>query len=169
MSATLSPAELIALLNDYFDVMCPIVKQHGGDIDKFIGDSIMAIFDEVRGKPPAAERAVRAGLAMQAALPWFNQGRTVQLAMRIGINTGPVVRGDLGSRVVRRDYTVIGDTVNQANRYESRCPPGGVLISASTRSTLGDRARVTELPGLALKGVAAPVTGYLVESLVEDT
>jgi class 3 adenylate cyclase len=64
---------------------------------------------------------------------------------------------------------VIGDTVNQANRYESRCPPGGVLISASTRSTLGDRARVTELPGLALKGVAAPVTGYLVESLVEDT
>jgi len=169
MSAALSPVELIALLNDYFDVMCPIVKQHGGDIDKFIGDSIMAIFEDARGKPPAAERAVRAGLAMQAALPWFNQGRSVQLAMRIGINTGPVVRGDLGSRVVRRDYTVIGDTVNQANRYESRCPPGAVLISASTRSALGDRARVSELPGLALKGVAAPVTGYVVESLVEDT
>jgi CheY-like chemotaxis protein/class 3 adenylate cyclase len=169
MSAALSPAELIALLNDYFDVMCPVVKQHGGDIDKFIGDAIMAIFAELRGKPPAAERAVRAGLAMQAALPWFNQGRPVQLAMRIGINTGPVVRGDLGSRVVRRDYTVIGDTVNQANRYESRCPPGGVLIGASTRIALGDRARVTEVPGLALKGVAAPVTGYLVESLVEET
>jgi CheY-like chemotaxis protein len=168
MSSALSPADLIALLNDYFDVMCPIVKQHGGDIDKFIGDAIMAVFDEVRGKPPAPERAVRAGLAMQAAMPWFNQGRSIQLAMRIGINTGPVVRGDLGSRVVRRDYTVIGDAVNQANRYESRCPPGAVLISASTRSTLGTRAQVTELPGLALKGVAAPVTGYIVESLVED-
>ncbi|HEU4729672.1 MAG TPA: response regulator [Kofleriaceae bacterium] len=168
MSAALPPGELIALLNDYFDVMCPIVKQHGGDIDKFIGDAIMAIFDEVRGQPPAPERAVRAGLAMQAALPWFNAGRAIQLAMRIGINTGPVVRGDLGSRVVRRDYTVIGDTVNQANRYESRCPPGAVLISASTRAALGDRAHVSELPGLQLKGVAAPVTGYVVESLVED-
>jgi adenylate cyclase len=168
MSSTLAPADLITLLNDYFDVMCPIVKQHGGDIDKFIGDAIMAVFDEVRGKPPAAVRAVRAGLAMQAAMPWFNQGRPIELTMRIGINTGPVVRGDLGSRVVRRDYTVIGDAVNRANRYESRCPPGAVLISASTRVTLGTRARVSELPGLALKGVATPVTGYVVESLEDD-
>jgi adenylate cyclase len=165
MSATLSPANLIALLNGYFDVMCPIVKQHGGDIDKFIGDAIMAIFDEVRGQPPSPERAVRAGLAMQAAMPAFNAGRAVQLTMRIGINTGPVVRGDLGSRVVRRDYTVIGDTVNQANRYEARCPPGRVLISASTRGALGARAQVSELPGLELKGVATPVTGYVVDAL----
>jgi len=165
MSATLSPGELIALLNDYFDVMCPIVVAHAGDIDKFIGDAIMAVFDEVRGKPPSAERAVRAGLAMQAAMPAFNRGRSPALAMRIGINTGPVVRGDLGARVVRRDYTVIGDAVNHANRYESRCPPGGVLVSAATRAVLGPRARVTELPGLALKGVAQPVTGYVVEAL----
>jgi class 3 adenylate cyclase len=168
MSAALSPTQLIALLNDYFDVMCPIVVSHGGDIDKFIGDAIMAVFDEVRGQPPSAERAVRAGMAMQAAMPWFNQDRSPTLAMRIGINTGPVIRGDLGSRVVRRDYTVIGDTVNHANRYESRCPVGGVLISASTRAALGPRVRVSELPGLELKGVAAPVTGYLVEALVED-
>ncbi|HSS02770.1 MAG TPA: response regulator [Kofleriaceae bacterium] len=168
MSAQLSPAELIALLNDYFDATCPIIKQHSGDIDKFIGDAIMAVFDELRGKPSSAERAVRAGLAMQAAMPGFNQGRTVQLAMRIGINTGPVVRGDLGSRVVRRDYTVIGDTVNQANRYETRCPPGSVLVSASTRAALGERAQVRAMPGLELKGVAAPVTGYVVESLAED-
>jgi class 3 adenylate cyclase len=165
MSAALSPGELIALLNDYFDVMCPIVVAHGGDIDKFIGDAIMAVFDEVRGKPPSAERAVRAALAMQAAMPAFNRGRARQLAMRIGINTGPVVRGDLGARVVRRDYTVIGDAVNHANRYESRCPPGGVLVGATTRAVLGERARVSELPGLALKGVAQLVTGYVVEAM----
>ncbi|MBX3161427.1 MAG: response regulator [Deltaproteobacteria bacterium] len=166
MSAALSPHQLISLLNDYFDVMCPIVKEHGGDIDKFIGDAIMAIFEEQRGHPHPAERSVRAALAMQQAMPIFNQDRTIKLAMRIGINTGPVVRGDLGSRVVRRDYTVIGDTVNQANRYESRCPHGGVLVSRSTRDVLGERARVREIPGLELKGVKDPVTGYVVEEVL---
>jgi class 3 adenylate cyclase len=154
--------------------MCPIVKQHGGDIDKFIGDAIMAIFEEERGHAPAPERAVRAALEMQAALVAWNAARSGggsaggTLAMRIGINTGPVIRGDLGSRVVRRDYTVIGDTVNQANRYESRCPPGEVLVSKSTRDALGDRARVREVTGLALKGVADPVTAYVVEALAPE-
>jgi CheY-like chemotaxis protein len=165
MSSTLTALELIELLNDYFDVMCPIVKRHGGDIDKFIGDAIMAVFDEVRGQPPAPERAVRAALEMQAELAAFNAGRGLALAMRIGINTGPVVRGDLGSRVVRRDYTVIGEVVNQANRYEARCPPGEVLVSQSTRDALGAGARVRPIDGLELKGVAAPVTGYVVEAL----
>ena len=168
MSATMSAPELITLLNDYFDVMCPIVKQHGGDIDKFIGDAIMAIYDEVRGQPPPAVRAVRAALAMQAAMPAFNAGRGIQLSMRIGINTGPVVRGDLGSRVVRRDYTVIGDTVNQANRYEQKCPHDEVLVSASTRAVLGPAAVVREVTGLQLKGVAEPVTGYVIESIPEE-
>jgi CheY-like chemotaxis protein/class 3 adenylate cyclase len=168
MSATMTPPQLIMVLNEYFDVMCPIVKEHGGDIDKFIGDAIMAVFEEQRGGAPAAVRAVRAALAMQAAMAPFNEGRAYALAMRIGINTGTVVRGDLGSRVVRRDYTVIGDAVNQANRYEARCPHGKVLVSQSTRDILGDRATVTEVPGLELKGVAHPVTGYVVESIAEE-
>jgi DNA-binding response OmpR family regulator len=166
MSATLTPFELISLLNDYFDVMCPIVKQHGGDIDKFIGDAIMAIFEEQRGGESPSMRATKAALAMQAAMAGFNEPRTIKLSMRIGINTGPVIRGDLGSRVVRRDYTVIGDTVNQANRYETRCPPGEVLVSGSTREVLGERARVREITGLVLKGVAAPVTAYVVEEIL---
>jgi DNA-binding response OmpR family regulator len=168
MSATLTPIQLISLLNDYFDVMCPIVKHHGGDIDKFIGDAIMAVFEDVRGQDPPPIRAVRAALAMQAAMPQFNEGRAIKLAMRIGINTGPVVRGDLGSRVFRRDYTVIGDTVNQANRYEARCPHGEVLVSQSTRDALGERAHVREVPGLQLKGVEHPVTGYVVEALAPE-
>jgi len=169
MSATMTASEVITLLNDYFDVMCPIVKANNGDIDKFIGDAIMAIYEEVRGQPPPAVRAARSALQMQAAMPAFNQGRGIKLSMRIGINTGPVVRGDLGSRVFRRDYTVIGDTVNQANRYEQKCPHGGVLVSASTRAELGDRATVTAVEGLQLKGVTQPVTGYVVNTLRDES
>ncbi|MEZ4294027.1 MAG: response regulator [Polyangiaceae bacterium] len=167
LSAKLSPTELIELLNAYFDEMCPLIKAEGGDIDKFIGDAILAVFEEARGREPPEERAVRAALAMQAAMAPFNDGRDPKLSMRIGINTGPLVRGDLGSRVVRRDYTVIGDTVNRANRYESKCPVGGVMISHSTREALGDRVTVRAVPGLALKGVDEPVVGYVVESIVE--
>jgi adenylate cyclase len=165
MSASLTPVQLIALLNDYFDIMCPIVKEFGGDIDKFIGDAIMAVFEDLREREAPPFRATRAALAMQAAMDTFNEGRAIKLSMRIGINTGPVVRGDLGSRVFRRDYTVIGDTVNQANRYEARAPHGGVLVSQSTRDALGDKARVREVPGLTLKGVDHPVTGFVVESI----
>jgi CheY-like chemotaxis protein/class 3 adenylate cyclase len=166
LSTSLSPREVIELLNAYFDVLCPIIKEEGGDIDKFIGDAIMAVFDERPGRAPPAVRAVRAALAMQEAMVAFNAGRSITVETRIGINTGPVVRGDLGSRVFRRDYTVIGDTVNRANRYEMQCPPGRVLISQTTRERAGDLIEVEAVPGMRLKGVDEPVTGYLVESIV---
>jgi len=168
MSLHLGPREVIDILNAYFDVMCPIVLGFDGDIDKFIGDAIMAVFDDISGKAPPAERAVRAALAMQEAMPAFNREHAIPLAMRIGINTGPLVRGDLGSRFFRRDYTVIGDTVNRANRYETKCPVGGVLVSASTREQLGAMIEVEELPGLELKGVDVPVTGYVVRTIVPE-
>jgi adenylate cyclase len=169
LAQDLTPRQVIELLNDYFDVLCPIIKDHGGDIDKFIGDAIMAVFDVERDRPPPAVRATRSALAMQEALRAFNahSGRPA-LGMRIGVNTGPLVRGDLGSRVVRRDYTVIGDTVNRANRYESACPPGRVMVSESTRAQLGDGAAVEAVPGLSLKGVVEPVTGYVVMALPGD-
>jgi DNA-binding response OmpR family regulator len=165
MSGAMTPREVIELLNEYFDVLCPLIKEQQGEIDKFIGDAIMAVFDALPGREPAPIRAVRAALAMQAAMPTFNSGRAHPLSMRIGINTGPVVRGDLGSRVVRRDFTVIGDTVNRANRYEMRCPAGGVLIGESTRRALGELADVEPVEGLELKGVAQPVTAYVVRAL----
>jgi CheY-like chemotaxis protein/class 3 adenylate cyclase len=162
MASKLGPRQVIELLNDYFDVLCPLVTAEHGDIDKFIGDAIMAVFEAGPGWDEPAERAVRAAMAMQHAMDGFNQGRAIPLRMRIGVNTGPLVRGDLGSRFVRRDYTVIGDTVNRANRYETRCEPGGVMISDSTRERLGSLIEVREVPGLELKGVNEPVTAYQV-------
>jgi adenylate cyclase len=165
MSSTMQPRQVIELLNDYFDRLCPIVKEHGGDIDKFIGDCIMAVFGELPGHEPAPVRAVRAAMAMQAAMPAFNATHGAhELQMRIGLNTGPLVRGDMGASD-RRDYTVIGDTVNRANRYEANAPKGGVLISASTLEVVKDLVEVEPLPGLKLKGLTAPVTGYVVKSI----
>lgn len=180
LSATMGPRQVIDLLNDYFDRLCPLIQAEGGDIDKFIGDAIMAVFDDEPGQVPghgpgqapgsdaAAVRAVRTGLAMQAAMAQLDAGRPVPLRMRIGINTGPVVRGDMGARSVRRDYTVVGDTVNRAQRHESACPPGGVLISGSTRAALGDMVTVETVPGLRFKGVDAPVTAYLVRAMRQE-
>ena len=76
------------------------------------------------------------------------------------------MRGDLGSRFVRRDYTVIGDTVNRANRYEANAPHGGVLISESTREALGETIVVEEKEGLKLKGVDKPVRAFVVRSIL---
>ncbi len=165
MSGNMEPRAVIEVLNEYFDRMCPIVLEEGGDIDKFIGDAIMAIFEDKRDADPPELRAVRAGLRMQEALEAWNQTRGTAIHMRIGINTGPLVRGDLGSRFVRRDYTVIGDTVNRANRYESNAPHGGVLIAQSTYTPIQDRLVVEEAPGVKLKGVADPVTAYVVRGL----
>ncbi len=165
LSGTMQPREVIELLNDYFDVLCPIIKSEGGDIDKFIGDAIMALFDELPNREPPWERAVRAAVAMQDAMPEFNRARAVPLKMRIGVNTGPVVRGDMGWRQSRRDFTVIGDTVNRANRYETNCPPGGVLISQSTMDLVVGLAEVDPMPGMKLKGVDEPVCAYVVRSV----
>jgi len=166
MSAQLSAREVVDLLNDYFDQMCPLIKARpGGDIDKFIGDAIMGLFDDQKGTVNPSEQAVRAALQMQEQMAAFNANHPIQLAMRIGINTGTLIHGDLGAGIVRRDHTVIGDTVNRANRHEMLCPTGRVLISESTRDAIADIIEVEEMSGLHMKGVDGGVTAYVVTSI----
>ena len=162
---------MVELLNHYFDAMCPIIKARGGDIDKFIGDAIMALFIEsAEHDEPHPLRAARAAFEMQRSIEVFNAtvGRDPPLQMRIGLNTGPAVRGDIGSRYVRRDYTVIGDTVNRAQRYEGNAPHGGVLMSAETYELVKDAVIAEPLPGLKLKGIDTPVTGYVLRGFADD-
>jgi class 3 adenylate cyclase len=129
----------------------------------------MALFDDLPDGDPAPLRAVRAGLAMQRALAEWNRETGHDVGIRIGINTGPLVRGDIGSRHVRRDYTVIGDVVNRAQRFESKAPRGGVLVGERTYFATRERVDYEPRPGLMLKGVAEPVNAYLALGLKEKS
>ncbi|MCA9627509.1 MAG: response regulator [Myxococcales bacterium] len=167
MSSRMTPAEVVAILNEAFDALCVVIKEQGGDIDKFIGDAIMAVFEE---RPdfdePHPLRATRAAWGMQQALTRFNADREPPLVMRIGLNSGPIVRGDIGSRFVRRDYTCIGDAVNRAQRHESKAPLGGVLLSQDTYSRVRELVITEEMPGIQLKGISEPVSGYILKGFV---
>jgi CheY-like chemotaxis protein/class 3 adenylate cyclase len=166
MSARMSAPEVVAILNEAFDALCIVIKEQGGDIDKFIGDAIMAVFED---RPELDEqhalRAVRAAWEMQRALLSFNQNRSQPLVMRIGLNCGKLVRGDIGSRYVRRDYTCIGDVVNRAQRHESKCPLGGVLLSAAVHDRVKDQVLVEEITGIELKGIDQPLSAYVLKGL----
>ena len=154
LTERMAPAELVGLLNGYFDEMAPIFKARSGIIDKFIGDAIMALFvgddDEDRRRP--AQNAVATGLEMLETLERFNAGREEPLAIRVGINSGNVVMGDIGSRLLRRDYTVIGDSVNVAARLESAAAHGTVLVSASTHELVREAFEVEPLGPIHVKG-----------------
>jgi class 3 adenylate cyclase len=164
MSSKMSPSQVVAMLNACFDALCVVIKNHGGDIDKFIGDAIMAVFeDRPEHDEPHALRAARAAWGMQQALAELNAGKERPLVMRIGLNCGLVVRGDIGSRFVRRDYTCIGDVVNRAQRHESKAPLGGVLMSAALYDRIKDHVLVEEMTGLTFKGIDEPQSAFVLK------
>ena len=170
MSAKLTPTEVVDVLNSSFDALCVVIKEQGGDIDKFIGDAIMAVFeDDPRFDESHPLRAAKAAWGMQRALDRFNEGREPPLVMRIGLNCGPIIRGDIGSRYVRRDYTCIGDTVNRAQRHESSCPLGAVLLSGAVYDRIAEHVQVDEIGGIQLKGITHPVSAFVLKGFVEKT
>lgn len=164
MSSKMSPGQVVAILNEAFDALCIVIKEQGGDIDKFIGDAIMAVFeDRPEFEEPHTIRATKAAWDMQQSLTLFNSTREKPLVMRIGLNSGQVVRGDIGSRFVRRDYTCIGDVVNRAQRHESKAPLGTVLLSADLYARIADKVEVEELTGLEFKGIDTPQSAYVLK------
>ena len=139
-SENLKPPELLALLNRYFEGLVECLIQHGAYIDKFIGDAVMAVFGAPLEHAEDAHCAVRAALDMQRYLDAMNREQAfgnLRLSMGIGIHSGGVVAGDIGARS-RREYTVIGDTVNLASRIEALNKTYGtrILISEDTRAVI---------------------------------
>ena len=138
LSENMSPEEIIAMLNEYFDVMVAIIFKHGGILDKFIGDELMAVFPsrhEDNAIAPLA--AVRAAQDMQEKIGALMQERNARgrpvFQVGIGVNTGRVVVGNVGARN-RMDYTVIGDTVNVAARLEQMADGGEILVGEQTHA-----------------------------------
>src|SRR5712692_9826509 len=147
LGETVDPESLRALLARYFDRMKSIVERHGGSVEKFIGDAVMAVFGVPVLHEDDALRAVRAALEMRDALPELGvQGR-------IGVNTGEVVTGT-------EERLATGDAVNVAARLEQSAAPGEVLLGAETLRLVRDAAEVEAVKPLALKGKAEPVAAY---------
>ncbi len=156
--------EVVGFLNGYFDTVVEVLRRNDAMIDKFIGDAIMALFGRIEN---GAYRAVRAGLEIIEAVSEFNAQTGRNIRVRIGMNSGELVMGDIGSVHYRRDYTVIGDTVNIAQRLEQQAEPNSIFIGEATRELLGEVAAVESQEPVKVKGRQEAVLCHRVVSLKE--
>ncbi len=162
MSDQLSSRKVVDFLNTYFDRMVEELILFNATIDKFIGDGIFASFDL---QEVGAFQAICAAAAMLKALPELRKSTGLDVHMRIGIHSGHVILGDIGSRHSRRDFTLIGDNVNIASRLEHLAKRDGILISHATYKMVKDRVTVIPTSPLKLKGIKEPVQAYLIKSI----
>ncbi len=166
MSEKHEPRQVVELLNDLFDALTDEVFRQDGTLDKYIGDALIAFFGAPEEQTDHPQRALRAGLAMQKRLKQLAELHPdwPPLSMRIGINSGMAVVGDIGSKQ-RRDYTVIGDTVNIASRLESQVAHAGeVVIGPLTAERCSNDFELEELEETALKGKSQVVRTWKVIS-----
>jgi len=160
ISESCEPQIVVDALNEYFERMVEIVFRYEGTLDKFIGDEMMVLFGSPVAHPDDPVRAVRAAIEMQGALVDLNARHEARglppFQIGIGINTGEVVAGYIGSSQAL-EYTVIGDPVNTCSRLCSLAKPGQTLISEWTLPKLGNQFELRELPPEQVKGKAQPV------------
>jgi class 3 adenylate cyclase len=154
------PERVVAILNELFTFMTEIIFKHGGIIDKFIGDCVMAVFGAPTSRDDDALRAARAAEEM---MRWLEVGNArwkkelgFELQMGIGINTGEAVVGNIGSNK-RMEYTVIGDTVNVAARLEALARPGQILLTEVMAEAIEDEFDTASLGEHQLVGKQEPI------------
>ena len=163
ISELLGPVELANFIREYLTAMTEVIFAHGGTIDKYIGDSVMALFGAPVPQDNSGRSAISAALAMNRRVAELSSPEAWKrpLSVRIGINTGPVVVGNLGSEV-RSEYTALGDAVNVASRLQVFARPGEICVDESTlEKTKGD-FEVEEIGTIDVKNRAEPVVVYKV-------
>jgi adenylate cyclase len=157
MSENMDPKEVISFLNGYFSMLVDIVFEHGGFIDKFIGDAMMVVYGVPVKSPDDAVRCVKTALAMKDAMRRFNEKRALDgkppVHMGIGINSGSVIAGNVGSEE-RMNYTVVGDAVNFASRLVGLSREEEVIISEETALVVSDYFIIEKRTDAAVKGKA---------------
>ncbi len=160
MSENTRPEELVEMLNEYFELMVDTIFKYEGTLDKFMGDGIMALWGAPVVHPDDAVRAVHCGLEMGEVLGQFNRRRLERdqapLAVGVGIHTGPLVAGYIGSSKAL-SYTVIGDVANTSARLCSVALAGQIVISEDTQEALGGRFELEELQPAKVKGKEKPL------------
>ena len=162
LSAAIDAEEAHGILGRFFDRADAIIRDHGGTVDKHIGDSVMAVFGAPVAHSNDPERAVRAAEAIQQAMLELagNLGRPLQV--HIGVASGQVVASGIGNDA---HYTVIGDSVNLAARLTDAAGPGEILIAAAVQRAVADRIDAEDQGEIAVKGLADPVQAYTVRGL----
>jgi adenylate cyclase len=155
MSEKQRPEETVAMLNEYFEVMVDILFKHEGTLDKFVGDEIIGLFGAPIEVKDAPMKAVLCALEMQKALREFNQTRAAEnheaIRVGIGVNTGMVVTGAIGSSKALQ-YTAIGDAMNTAARLQSIAKAGEIIVSEHTLELVGERVEAVTLPPVDIRG-----------------
>jgi len=156
-----TPAEVAAVLNAYWGITAPLVtRRFGGEVEKFIGDGMVAVFNTRGDQPDHAVRAARAALALQLELARLARRHPEWPPMRVGVNSGEAMLREVGGDG-HVAYPLVGDTVNTGARLESLAPAGGVLIGARTYVQLPAGTVVEPQMGLLVKGKDDPVNAYL--------
>jgi adenylate cyclase len=166
LSEHAKPEKVVQLLNKYFSAMTDIIFAHGGTLDKYLGDGLMALFGAPTATPEDAKNALNAAVAMQRRILGINEELRAEgfqeIGVGIGLHTGEATVGYIGSER-RSEYTAIGDTVNTASRLESNSKAGQILLSAETARAAGNRYPLTPRDPISVKNRAQPVPLFEVE------
>jgi class 3 adenylate cyclase len=165
LSARLDPEDMRAVMDAYHAACARITRNYDGFLAEFRGDGILAYFGYPLAHEDDAERTVRAGLDIIAAVGRLETRAAEPLAVRIGIATGVVVIGDLSREGALREHAVVGDAPNLAARLQALAEPGTVVVASSTRRLLGDLFRLRELGLHKVKGVAEPIAAWTVDGV----
>jgi class 3 adenylate cyclase len=168
LAERMPPEQVVLLLNQFYTLAVDSTFKHGGTLDKFLGDGVMAIFGAPIRHPDHAAQAVRAAIAMRAAAEELSERRRregrLPITVGIGVSAGEAVAGTMGTED-RMEYTVVGDSVNLAARLEAEASPGQILVSAATHARVSDLVRARSLGLLKLKGKEEPTEAYEVLGL----